>query len=351
MTAVRDGLAIPEIRMSPDFSTNLRYFPLSEYYRRRFGKRVYKVSVATARTCPNREGIRGMSVCSFCDQWGSAAYEELVGQPLQTQIARVSARLRERYKAERFLVYFQAYTNTFERISRLEALFEEALRQPDVIGLVVGTRPDCLPRRMLRLMSEIARSHYLSVELGVQSLDDDQLNFLSRGHDGACSLAALESLREYPEIDVCAHLMFGIPGEDDGQLKETAAVLSAQGLQGVKLHNLHVLKNTPLARLYGEGAFAPVSLPEYARKVAVFLEHLAPGVAVHRLNAVASRWEELLAPPWAKEKLGPTQFIRDYMERVDSWQGKHYQSGQWYPPPGLPQGGEAAINNGNGKWG
>jgi len=312
--------------MTHRFPNGLRYFPLSEHYRRRFGRRVYKLGVSVATSCPNREGMRGMSVCIFCDEWGSAAYPELAGLPLREQIARTSERLRERYKAERFLVYFQAYTNTFQRMSRLEGLLAEALEAPDVVGVVVGTRPDCLPRTALELMADVAGSRYLSVELGVQTLDDAQLRFLSRGHDRACSLHALEKLGAYPEIEVCVHLMFGIPGETDDQLRETARILSQLGVHGVKLHNLHVLKDTPLQCLYEHGAFVPVGLEEYARKVAVFLEHLAPRVVVHRLNAVASRWDEVVAPDWVKGKMRPIQFIRDYLERVDSWQGKHYPS-------------------------
>ncbi len=266
-----------------------------------------------------------MSVCVFCDQWGSAAYEALAGKPLAVQIRETRERIRRRYKAERFLVYFQAYTNTFGRISRIKALVAEALEQEDVVGVVIGTRPDCLPGAVLRFFSEVARDHYLSLELGLQTLDDRQLRFLSRGHDSACSIAALDKLRAYPEIDICAHLILGIPGETDGQLAQTARELSARGVHGVKLHNLHVLKNTPLQRMYESGNFEPVGLPEYARRVAVFLENLSPEVAIHRLNAVASRWDEVVAPGWVKEKMGPTQFIRDYLERSDTWQGRLYE--------------------------
>lgn len=267
-----------------------------------------------------------MEVCVFCDQWGSAAYPEHAARPLREQIAATASTLRDRYKAERFLVYFQAYTNTFQRMSRLQALLEEALTAPDVVGVVVGTRPDCLSPTALKLMARVARSHYLSVELGVQTLDDAQLGFLARGHDAACSLKALRDLGVFPEIEVCAHLMFGLPGESGAQLRETARVLSRHRVQGVKLHNLHVLKNTPLQRMYARGEFEPVGLEAYARKVGVFLEHLAPEVAVHRLSAVASRWDEVVAPDWVKGKLQPMQYIRDYLERVDTWQGKLYPS-------------------------
>ena len=136
-----------------------------------------------------------MRVCTFCDPWGSAAYEDNISLPLHRQIETVRERLRRRFKAEKFLVYFQAFTTTFQHISKLRALFEEALGETDVVGIVVGTRPDCLPPAMLKLLAEIAERRYVSVELGVQTLDDAQLRFLSRGHDTACSMAAVERLR------------------------------------------------------------------------------------------------------------------------------------------------------------
>jgi len=312
--------------------TSERYYPVSAYYKARFGRRVYKVSVSVAQTCPNREGANGADVCVFCDEWGSAAYHRTVHLDLVEQFRVNSEQIKTHYKAEQFLVYFQAYTNTFARVSELKALFDTALAQPDVIGLVVGTRPDCLSSGAMKLLSQTAEEKYVSVELGLQTLDDEQLRFLSRGHDAACSLAALEKLSAYPKVDVCVHLMFGLPGETDEQLQQTARTLSAAGVHGVKLHNLHVLRETPLANLYDRGEFVPVTQQEYARKVGVFLEHLSPQVVVHRLNAVANRWEDIVAPDWAKSKMGTTQLIRDYMASIDTWQGKYYD-GVLQPSP------------------
>jgi uncharacterized protein len=306
----------------PGLPLGKRIHPLSEHYRRRFGCKVYKVSVSTAQTCPNREGLRGMSVCVFCDEWGSAAYPEHRELPLREQVRTNAERIRERYGAERFLVYFQAYTSTFDRVSRLATLFEEALAHPDVAGIVIGTRPDCLPAGTISRLASLAHRTYVSVELGVQTLDDGQLGWMSRGHDSACSIAALEALRAHPAIDVCAHLMFGLPGETDRQLRETAHTLNESGVHGVKLHNLHVLRGTPLADQWRTGRFEPVTLAEYADKVAVFLEHLAPHIVVHRLSAVASRWEEALAPDWVRHKLAPAQAILDNLQRRATWQGR-----------------------------
>lgn len=307
-----------------------RYHPLSRHYRRRFGCKVYKVSVSVAQTCPNRQERGSMRVCTFCDAWGAAAYADTAGQDLRAQIRRNGARIRARYGAEKLLVYFQAYTNTFERIAQLQRWYETALAEPDVVGIVVGTRPDCLPPRVLHLLSALARQAYVGVELGVQTLDDAQLAFLSRGHDAARSLDALRRLGEHPELESCAHLMFGLPGESDAQLADTAGTLSALGVHGVKLHNLHVLRGTPLEAQYRAGIFAPIDLPAYARRVQAFLEHLDPRMVVHRLNAVASRWDDVVAPDWARHKLGPTQAILAHLEREQSWQGRRFGDGR--PP-------------------
>ncbi|MBI4084255.1 MAG: TIGR01212 family radical SAM protein [Candidatus Lambdaproteobacteria bacterium] len=301
-----------------------RYLPLSRVYRERFGCKVYKLPVSIAQTCPNREGLRGMRPCIFCDEWGAAAYPEHAGRTLGEQLRLNGARIRARYGAERFLVYFQAYTNTFAGVGRLAALFEQALATPGVAGLVVGTRPDCLPPAVLALLADLARAHYVSVELGVQTLDDAQLAWLARGHTREQSLRALAALAGHPALDVCAHLMFGLPGETEPQLRETARELSRRGVAGVKLHNLHVLRATPLEHEYRAGAFTPVTLATYAERVVAFLEALSPHIAIHRLNAVASRWDDVVAPDWAREKLRPAEAIRRLLRERETWQGRLY---------------------------
>ncbi|MBC8259252.1 MAG: TIGR01212 family radical SAM protein [SAR324 cluster bacterium] len=308
----------------PAFDHGKRYRPLSQHYKERFGEKVFKVSVSIADSCPNREGKQGMDVCIFCDEWGSAAYHQYRDQPILEQININREAIRKRYRAQKFLIYFQAYTNTFGRFKELESLYQVALEEKDVVGIVVGTRPDCLPKRVLRKFAEIAQKNYLSVELGVQTFDDAQLKFLSRGHDSACSLSAIRKLKSLADLNLCVHLMFGLPEETDAQIRDTANILSELGVDGVKLHNLHVLRNTKLETLYREALFVPVELEEYTRKVSLFLENLSPKIAVHRLAAVASRWDELVAPAWTKEKMRPTQFIDDYLTAKGTWQGRCY---------------------------
>jgi len=320
----------------PSFLHGKRYHPLSQQHQRRFGEKVFKISVSIAETCPNREGLGGMKVCIFCDEWGSAAYHQQRELPLQEQIRLHRERIRQRYKAHKFLVYFQAYTNTFGKARELETLYQQALAEDDILGLVIGTRPDCLPKAVLRVFERIAAEHFLSIELGVQTFDDAQLRFLSRGHDAASSLQAIRKLRNISGLDLCIHLMLGLPGETDEQLIHTARLLSDLGVQGVKLHNLHVLRGTPLEQEFRQGRFLPLELEEYARRVRCFLEHLSPEVAVHRLAAVASRWDELVAPDWTRERMRPHQFIEDQLAQHQTWQGRLHPGGaapQALPPP------------------
>ena len=311
-------MATPEL----GFDHQKRYRPLSQHYRERFGFKVQKISVSVAKTCPNREGLGGMQTCVFCDEWGSASAFSEPDWPLLDQLRFHRQRLAKRYKVDKFLLYFQSYTNTFGRLSELKQNCELALEEPDVVGIVIGTRPDCLPKGALRFFEELSQRTYLSIELGIQTLDDEQLRFLKRGHDRVCSLHAVQRLRQIPRLNLCAHLMFGLPGETSKQLIETANQLSWLGLDGVKLHNLHVLANTPLADLYVSGQFEPIDLPDYADRVVLFLEHLDSRVAIHRLTAVAPRWEELVAPDWTREKMRPAQVIEMALERNETWQGR-----------------------------
>jgi radical SAM protein (TIGR01212 family) len=297
------------------------YYPISDYYRRCFGGKVYKVSVSIAESCPNRQPNGKLLPCVFCDEWGSAAYHLERERPLEEQIRINRDRIARRYRTSRFLVYFQSYTNTFDRVASLQERFDVALEQEGVVGLVVGTRPDCLPSRIMPLLRASHEAAYLMVELGVQSFFDPHLLFLQRGHDAACSLGAIERLHGESGVDIGVHLMFGLPGETDRQIVETAEAINRLPVSNVKLHNLHVLANTPLERLYRMGEFVPLELEEYARRVGLFLQHLSPDVAIQRLAAVANRWDELVAPEWTREKLRPSQLINQRMLEQGMYQG------------------------------
>ena len=300
----------------------LPYNPISQFYRRRFGSKVYKIPVSVAQSCPNREGFRGMKTCIFCDVWGSAAYPEVRDLKLKEQIESNRDRVKNRTNAAKFLVYFQAYTNSFTKTQNLREQFEIAARCADVVGFVVGTRPDCISDAVLDLWQEYNEKLFLSVELGAQSFDNAQLKWMERGHSAEKTIWAIERVKAQTSVDLGVHLMFGFPGETEQQLIDTAQTLNGLPIENVKLHNLHVLKNTPLADIYERGEFSPIEKAEYADRVISFLQHLRPDIAVHRLAVLSSRSDELIAPQWTSKKMEIYQYIIDRFRDQGAFQGQ-----------------------------
>lgn len=302
----------------------LPYNPISRFYRERFQAKVFKISVATAETCPNREGLKGMQTCNFCDQWGSAAYAHNLQRPLAEQIESVRKVLREKRGAEKFLVYFQAYTTTFASTRRLRDQFLTALSYDDVVGIVVGTRPDCVSDAFLETCAEISERTFVAVEMGLQSFDNEILKWMRRGHTAEQSVAALHRIRAaVPNVNLGAHLIFGAPGETDAMAIEAAKRINELKVDNVKLHHLHVLKDTALATDYELGQFQPLEREVYFERCLVFLQHLHPAISVHRLSAFSPRWDELIAPAWTSYKMKTYQDMLDYMNQRGAYQGQY----------------------------
>jgi radical SAM protein (TIGR01212 family) len=302
----------------------LPYHTIAEHYNHLFGEKVYKIPVSVVDDCPNRRGLKGMQTCVFCDVWGSAANAESLSMELKAQIEKYHDHIAKKYKAKAFLVYFQAYTNTFTKVSALKHNFDVALSYPWVKGFTVGTRPDCLSPAVLNLWQEYHEKSFVAVELGVQSFFDDQLEFLRRGHTGKDSLAAIEKITKNTNVDLGIHLIFGNPGETDQHIIETAKIVNDLPITNVKLHNLHVLKNTPLEGMYLRREFTPIDQETYAHRVRLFLQHLSPKFALHRLAAYSSRWDELVAPDWTKNKMGTHQYIIDQLRAQSAFQSEHF---------------------------
>ena len=306
--------------------TGLPYHSISEHYRRIFSDKVYKIPVSIVDDCPNRMGLKGMKTCSFCDVWGSAAREESFELSLDEQIVKFHGLISKRYKAEKYLVYFQAYTNTFTKVPVLRSRFETALKYDFVKGFVIGTRPDCISKAVLDLWQEYNQKSFVAVELGVQSFFDSHLEFMQRGHSAKDSLNAIAKIADATTVDLGIHLIFGSPNETDEQIIETAKICNDLPITNVKLHNLHVLKNTDLEKWHSKGEFTPITQEAYTERVKLFLSYLKPHIAVHRLAAFASRWEELVAPAWTANKMGTHQAIVDELRR-----SKTFQSCLWTP--------------------
>lgn len=305
------------------------FYPVSEFYKSLFGQKVFKIPVSLAGRCPNMKDGSGLKTCIFCDEWGSFAYPENQERDLRQQIAIHRKRVEQRYNTQKFFVYFQAYTTSYTQLQRIRQAFEVALSFEGVVGIIVGTRPDCLSPALLETFNDVAEKSFMGVELGVQSFDDKQLEWMRRGHNSEQSINAIQRIKKNcPKVNVGIHLMFGWPGESKDDLMTSAKLCSQLAIHNVKLHNLHVLKNTDLEKLYLDGLFQPVELEEYAGLVATFLSHLSPQIAVHRLVATASRWDELVCPKWTRNKMQNYQYLVEYLKNHKITQGCLYEATQ-----------------------
>lgn len=305
--------------------TTPHYYAYSAYLKKQFGEgRTHKVVVSSGLTCPTRDGTIDKGGCTFCDVRGSSSYFGKIGRgdTIKEQIRSRIPGIKNRYDAKHFIAYFQSYTNTYSDVNYLREIYEAALSEPEISGLAIGTRPDCLPDAVIDLLEELAQKHYVSLELGIQSFEDDTLKWLIRGHDGDCSRVALKKLKERaPHVQVCAHLIFGSPTDSLEMAKNAALELNRSGVAGVKLHQLMILKNTKLAKMYEAEPFKTLSIPEYAKLVSEFLEHLDPSIYVERLYAKATHPDECIAPEWSKTQWGPHNRFNEYFAEHQVKQG------------------------------
>ncbi len=310
-------------------SRALPYRDLTNYLRERFGVRVQKITLDAGLTCPNRDGRRGTGGCLYCNARGSGTGAWGRGLGIAHQLREGMARLGKRYGAQRFIAYFQSFSNTYAPLPTLKALYEEALAFPEVVGLSIGTRPDCLSPAILDLLADIARKRLLWLELGLQSAHDRTLRLINRGHDVACFSQAVHEAAARG-LEVVAHVILGLPGEGPAEMAATARYLGGLPVQGVKIHLLYVVQGSALERLYRSGAYRPLEEQEYVRLAADFLELLPPRLVIHRLTGDPHP-EELLAPEWCRHKSRVLTGIRQELARRGTRQGS-----AWEKLPDLP---------------
>jgi len=296
-----------------------RYNAFSDELKRVFGCRVHRISVDAGFSCPNRDGTAGTSGCVYCGGKGSGAHGILPGASVSDQIEAGKEVMVRKYKAKRFLAYFQAYSNTYAPPQTLRRLYDEALAVDGVVGLIVGTRPDCLPPETVDLLAGYARKTYFWLELGLQSPLDRTLELLRRGHNFSAFRTAVQACGE-KGIRVCAHIILGLPGETRDEMLDTARVLNGMGIDGVKIHLLHVMKDTPLAEMYGRGEVTLLDRDEYVGLVCDFLERLRPGISVQRLTGDGGH-DHLVAPLWSLRKFEVLNTIDYELERRGTRQG------------------------------
>lgn len=298
-----------------------RYLAFSDFLRQRFGGRVQRVTVDGSFTCPNVDGTVAVGGCVYCDNRAFSPNRREPRVPVREQVARGIDRLTRRYGPARFLAYFQAATNTYAPVERLRRLYDEALEHPQVVGLIVGTRPDCVPDPVLYLLQGYARNRYVGLELGLQTIHDRSLDWMNRGHHVDAFADAVDRCRGRG-LDVGAHVILGLPGETHADMIATADALAAWPVQSVKIHNLHVLRGTPLEAQYHAGQVRLFERQEYVRMACDVLERLPADMVIQRLGGDAPP-EYLVAPAWCLDKQGLLRAIDAELECRDSWQGKH----------------------------
>ncbi|HEY6838805.1 MAG TPA: TIGR01212 family radical SAM protein [Geobacteraceae bacterium] len=302
-----------------------RYNAFSAELKRVFGCRVHRISVDAGFTCPNRDGSIGTTGCIYCGGAGSGSFGIARALSVAGQLEHGKEVMVRKYKAQKFIAYFQPYSNTYAPVERLRALYDEALGVPDVVGLIVATRPDCLPPEVFDLLEEYHRRTYFWLELGLQSPLDRTLDHINRGHDFAAFAAAVERSKKRG-LKVCAHVILGLPGESREEMLATAGILNRLGVDGVKLHLLHVMRDTPLAVLHARGEVPLLGRDEYVGLVCDFLERLSPEVIVQRLTGDGGR-DHLVAPLWSLAKFEVLNAIDGELSRRGSRQGERSGGG------------------------
>jgi radical SAM protein (TIGR01212 family) len=297
-----------------------RYNAFGQYMKQLYRAPVYKVNVDAGFTCPNRDGTVATGGCIYCnnDSFRPSACSSTAS--LRDQINKGIPYLRSRYGAEKFIVYFQPYTNTYASVEILDRLYREALDNPGVVGLAIGTRPDCIDPEKIALLETLGRDHFILVEYGLQSIYDRTLAFINRGHDYACFKHAL-AMTTGRGIHVGAHLILGFPTETREEMLAMADELSGLPIEFLKIHQLQVVKETALADLYAEKPFATLGYLEYIEMLADFLERLSPDIVLQRLFAAAPD-DILIAPLWNKTRSELLRDLDTVMEQRGSYQGK-----------------------------
>ena len=271
---------------------------LSQHYKETFGCKVYKLSLDGGFSCPNRDGTLGRGGCIFCT--GSGEFAEGGPDPIEVQLERARERVRSKNKDGKYMAYFQAFTNTYAPVEQLRKRYCEAIAPADIVGLSIGTRPDCLGEEVVDLLAEINRIKPVSVELGLQTIHEETARYIRRGYEASVYYDAVRRLKE-AGIDVVTHIILGLPGETEEMMLQTTRAAVAAGTDGVKFHLLHVLRDTDLAEDYAAGKFQCMSLEEYGGILKKCVELLPEQMVVHRITGDGAK-RDLIAPLWSADK-------------------------------------------------
>ena len=290
----------------------MNYLTLNEHYKRKFGCKVYKLSLDGGFTCPNRDGTVGSGGCIFCSSLGSGEFAE-AGVNISQQLQQAKWRVEAKNKGGKYIAYFQAFTGTYAPVEHLRRLYTQAIAPQEIVGLAIGTRPDCLGEDVVSLLGEINRIKPVSVELGLQTIHASTIQYIRRGYENRVYVDAVERLKA-AGIEVVTHIILGLPGENAQMAVETTRFAIDSGTDGVKFHLLHVLKNTDLEKDYLAGKFQCLELAEYARWLKACISVLPEKVVVHRITGDGAK-RDLVAPLWSGDKKRVLNYLNKELQK------------------------------------
>ncbi len=297
-----------------------RYRHLNEYYKEKFGERTLKICVDGGFTCPNRDGTKGYGGCIYCSERGSGELINNCGD-IEKQVKHYFTTYRAE-RANKFIVYFQNFTNTYDTIENLKKKYDSALIDDRIVGISIGTRPDCITEEIAKLLKLYTSKYYVCVELGLQTSNDKIGNLINRGYTSKQFTEAVNILNKY-NIDVVAHIMVGLPTETRQDIQNTVNFINSHKLEGVKIHSTYVVENTKLADMYKNGEYKALDLDDYIETLIDIMTHLKPELIIHRISGDAPK-DILLAPYWNKHKMWILHGFEKRFRARDLWQGKYY---------------------------
>jgi len=298
------------------------YLTFGDYLKSLFGEKVYKVTLDAGFSCPNRDGTLSREGCIFCDETGSFSRLYSNSMPVKEQLLEGMSKIKARYHANKFLAYFQAYSNTYKPVNELKKIYDEVFIE-NVVGMSIGTRPDCVDEEKLDLISSYnTENRFIQIEYGIQSVHDKTLNFINRGHDFGCFQKACQLSKER-NLKICAHVILGLPNETHEDMMQTAKTLAKMDIDGIKIHMLAVMEGTKIHKMYINNEISLMSEEEYISTVCDFLEYLPPNMVIQRLAGNGKR-EFRIQPKWLGKKLELVGKIESEFERRGTKQGSKY---------------------------
>ena len=302
-----------------------KIYMLNDFLKEKFNEKIYKVSLDGGFTCPNRDGKVSRGGCIFCSENGSGDFTATKLKSIHAQIEEQIDLVSKKYKGDKYIAYFQNFTNTYAEVSYLRKIYQEALSHEKIVGLAIATRPDCLGDDVLELLAELNKKTFLWVELGLQTVNDDVAKYFNRAYETGIYKEASEKLNKL-NIKFVTHIIIGLPKEEEDDYLKTAIFAQNCGTWGIKLHLMYVVKNTPLEKLYLNGDLKVNTKEEYVEKVINILENISPEIVVHRLTGDGDR-ETLVAPLWSIKKIDVLNSIHKELKRRNTYQGKLYYGG------------------------